>query len=80
MELSHTPGEVAHQQRFEGLIEGGVYRTDVELDEDRFYELVVTLEDDEGVRSSSALHRFFLSSADDPPSAPVPNSPPSGTC
>ena len=79
IELSHTPGEVAHQQRFEGLIEGGVYRTDAELDEDRFYELVVTLEDDEGVRSSSALNRFFLSSADDPPSTPVPNSPPSGT-
>jgi hypothetical protein len=45
------------------------------LEEDRGYDLIVFAEDEFGARSDSTIHRFFLSSENDPPTTPAPIEP-----
>lgn len=47
-----------------------IFESDVRLGEDRGYNLVVYAEDELGARSESAIHQFFLSSENNPPSRP----------
>ena len=46
------------------------YTAETRLEEDRGYNVVVYAEDEFGARSESTIHRFFLSSENDPPSRP----------